>query len=198
MDVTTGQGDEGILEVGRVEVQVVGGHTRIGQGEDDHVGQLPRARHIDVPTVVLDVRHLGKPSEQGIVEGARRHEAHTLLHTGLSGQPLRRVNGNDPALVEECHPVAETLGLVHVVGDEEDRDTAVADRLDELPGVTPGLGIETGGHLVEHGDLGAPDEGEGDRDSLFEPARKRAVVGCCACPTVAEHRRSRRGRPVRR
>ena len=80
--------------------------------------------------------------------------------------------------VNDRHPVAEALGLVHEVRDQHDRRATVADRLDELPGDVTGARVEPGGHLVEKHDLGLADEGQGDEQPLPLPAgeaRKRSV-----------------------
>src|SRR5438874_8128059 len=54
----------------------------------------------------------------------------------------RRIERDDPALVHDRDPVAEDLGLIEVVRREENGRATVADRLDELPEISPRLCIE--------------------------------------------------------
>jgi hypothetical protein len=78
--------------------------------------------------------------------------------------------------VEERDAVTEPLGLLHEVGDQQDRDAALAHLLDQVPGVAAGLGIKAGRHLVEHGEPGPADERQGDRQALLLAAGERAIV----------------------
>jgi len=70
--------------------------------------------------------------------GADGLEADPLAALDSIGQPCRRVERDDPPAVDERDPVAEALGLVHEVGDQQDRDPSLPDDLDEVPGVAPG------------------------------------------------------------
>ena len=91
--------------------------------------------------------------------------------------PGGRVEGDDPARVDDGDPVAEPLGLLHEVGDQHDGDPAVADRLDQVPGVTAGLRVEPGGQLVEDRDPRVADQRQGDRQPLLLAARELAERG---------------------
>ena len=60
-----------------------------------------------------------------------------------------RVDGHDPALIDDGDAVA-VLGLVHVVGREEDGDVlAGLELVDVVPDRRAGLGVESDGWLVE-------------------------------------------------
>ena len=76
--------------------------------------------------------------------------------------------------VDDGEPVGEALGLFHEVGDEDDGHAAVADALDQVPGVAPGLRVEAGRQLVEDRDPRVPDERERDRQPLLLTARQLA------------------------
>jgi hypothetical protein len=54
---------------------------------------------------------------------------------------------------------------------------AGADALDQRPGVAPGLRVEAGGQLVEHGHLRAPGQRQRDRERLLLAAGQLAVPG---------------------
>ncbi len=127
-----------------------------------------------------DVRHgadLGQPGEDRIVERDRRPEAQSLLRVDLADDAGRRVEGDDLPGVDDGDPVGEPLGLLHEVGHQDDGHAAVADALDQVPGVTPGLRVEPGRQLVEDGDARVADEGQRDRQPLLLPARQLAEGG---------------------
>ena len=75
----------------------------------------------------------------------------------LFGRPV----GHDPAVVDDDDPVAEPLGLLHVVRRVEDRLPRVAQRLEALEDRVPALRVDAGRRLVEEEDLA--DRGGGPR-----------------------------------
>ena len=81
-------------------------------------------------------------------------------------------DGRHPAEMHDGHPAAEAVGLLHVVGGEEDRGAeAVAELLDMLPHGPPGHGVQAHRGLIQEedrrpvqhglGDLQAPDHAAG-------------------------------------
>ena len=84
----------------------------------------------------------------------------------------RGVDGDDAPRVDQRHPVAEVLSLLHVVGYQQGRDAPVTHRPDQVPGVAPGLRVQPGRQLVQHRDRRPPDQGERDRQSLLLSARE--------------------------
>jgi len=70
-------------------------------------------------------------------------------------------------VVDDDDAVGQLLGLVEVVGGEQHGHAVGSqvghDATDELAAG----GVDAGGGLVEEGDLGAPDEGEGEREPLL-------------------------------
>src|SRR5690606_4617114 len=101
-------------------------------------------------------------------------------HAPVPLEPLdegrRRALRDDPAAVDHDEPVAEPLGLVHEVGDEQHGHPGVAHPLDEVPGGAARRGVEPGGELVEHGHLRPADECEGDGQALLLTARQLAEL----------------------
>ena len=67
--------------------------------------------------------------------------------------PSGRVEGEDAAVVHDRDPVAELVGLLHVVRGEEDRLALVVELAEDLPEREAALRIEPGGRLVEEQDL---------------------------------------------
>ena len=92
--------------------------------------------------------------------------------------------GDDPAVVDDPDPVGELVGLLEVLGGEEDGDPLLAGEAGDLvPERRPALRVEPGRRLVEEEDPGAVDEGEGEVEAPFHPAR---VAGDLAVGGVGE------------
>ena len=79
------------------------------------------------------------------------------MPAGDAALELRRgALGDDAAVVEHRDPVGELVGLVEVLGGEEDRD-AVGDQLaDDLPHGAAAARVQAGGRLVEEDQPGSP------------------------------------------
>jgi hypothetical protein len=60
----------------------------------------------------------------------------------LLGKVRRLAEGDDPAPVDERHPVAEPLCLLYEMGDQHDRHPAVAHAFDQAPRLRARFGIE--------------------------------------------------------
>ena len=74
-----------------------------------------------------------------------------------------RVESDDLAGMDDRDPVAESLGLVDVVGREQDRDlVAVAQVSDHLEQLVADARVEADRRLVEEQHLGLGDERAGD------------------------------------
>jgi hypothetical protein len=82
-------------------------------------------------------------------------------------EPLRRVDVDDAAVLDDRHPVAQPLCLLHQMRRQEHRLAALADAAHELPDCAPRLGIETRRQLVEKHDLGLVDERQDDEEPLL-------------------------------
>jgi len=116
---------------------------------------------------VLEPVHAWELCQDPVLEGTARSEPHVVASPLALGETPRRVHRDDPAVIDDGDAIAQALGLVHEVSDEQNRDPAVSDVLDQPPGVTPGLGVEAGRQLVENGDPRIPDQGERDRQPLL-------------------------------
>ena len=80
-------------------------------------------------------------------------------------------------MVDDGDPVAQGLGLLHVVGGHDHRLAALADVAYDVPHGQTRLRVECGGQLVEEEQLGVVDEGQGDEDALALPAGEPGDVG---------------------
>ena len=78
-----------------------------------------------------------------------------------------------PAVGDIGDPVA-ALGLVHVVGADQDRDAAGGERVDLLPELAPRLRIDARGRLVEQQQLRLVEHAGGERQALLPAAGQLA------------------------
>ena len=85
----------------------------------------------------------------------------------------RRALGDDPPAVHDHQPVAELLGLVHVVRGEHQRDALLLEPEQPLPHEVAGLRVEAGGRLVEQQQLGLVDQRPGDGEPSLHAAGER-------------------------
>ena len=92
----------------------------------------------------------------------------------LALERVRRALGDDPAAVDDGQLRGQPVGLLEVVGGEQDRHPLVAgEALDLVPHVGPRLGVEAGGRLVEEEHAGAVDEAHGQVETALHAARVR-------------------------
>ena len=80
-------------------------------------------------------------------------------------------------VVHDRHPIAEPLGLVHVVGGEQDGAPVRLEAFDQLPELPAGLRIEAGGRLIQEEQLGVADQRAGQGQALLLAAGKRTHPG---------------------
>src|SRR6185436_10608646 len=80
--------------------------------------------------------------------------AERILEVGLGSDPSRqldgRADGAHGALVDECDAVAQRLGLLHVVGGEQDGQARLLEVVDAFPHARATHRIESDGRLVEN------------------------------------------------
>src|ERR1700761_1659118 len=94
---------------------------------------LPRSPVLRSPVLRPPVlRWSGRRSRRRGWRGARRSPG--------PRRPRSAPGGGAPASLDQRDPVAEPLGLVGVVGDEQHRDAVVAQFLHQPPAFTPGGG----------------------------------------------------------
>jgi hypothetical protein len=131
------------------------------------VDQHPVGQHLDA---IADAGHVGCAL---LVAAGRVAQLEHLPGGVLLDQRAGRTLGDDPAAVHHHEPVAELLGLVHVVRGEHERDAALLQPVEPVPQHVARLRVEAGGRLVEQQQLGLVDERAGDGDAPLHPARQR-------------------------
>ena len=91
-----------------------------------------------------------------------------------AGEPVGGVVGDDPAAGQDQHPVGQLLGLVEVMGGEQDRGALqVGESVHQLVELAAGLGVEAGRRLVEEQQLRAADDADRDVEPAALPAGER-------------------------
>ena len=84
------------------------------------------------------------------------------------------------AVVDDSDPVAELVGLLHIVRGEHDGDAFLSEAPNGFPHGDPALGIEACAGFIEEENFGAVRDRSGDLNTLSEPARELGRVGICA------------------
>ena len=81
--------------------------------------------------------------------------------------------GHDLALVDDHEPIAELLGLVHVVGRQQQRGALLLEAEQPVPEDVSRLGVEAGRRLVEQQHARVVDERPRDGEPPLHAARER-------------------------
>ena len=73
-------------------------------------------------------------------------------------------------MVHDRHPTRQLLGLLHVVGGQQDRLAGRVQLAEDLPQRDAALRVEAGGRLVEEQDLRSVEDRPGHHQPLCHPA----------------------------
>ena len=153
-------------------------------GHDLHVArrgrrqQVPRHRigihRLDEDAIAAD---LDRPdtgqARQGRLVGigeARPDRSAARQVPDLGGRPI----GHDPALPEQDDPVGVGVGLLEVVGGEQDRPAPLRVATDGGPEVAAALDVHPGGGLIEGHQRRVGQQGQGEPQALLLAARALA------------------------
>ena len=101
-------------------------------------------------------------------------------------------------MVHDRDAVAQPLGLLHVVGGQQDRAPARAKARDQIPELPPRLRIQARGRLVEEQQLGLADQRAGQRQPLALAAGELTDPGLGLLPELdqVDHLAGRRAAPI--
>ncbi len=160
-----GQGDEHVVEGGAAQAYVVDLDAPAVEFADDLGEQLGTARHGhgQFAGVLLD---RGLALAEAGEHLARGGDVLPLvdddLHALAAGTGLELVGGaagDDLAVVDHADVVREVVGLLQVLGGEEQGGAAGDQFLDDAPQLLAVAGVESGGRLVHEHHGWADDEG---------------------------------------
>ena len=104
----------------------------------------------------------------------------------LLDQASGRAGADDLAFVHDHQPVAELLGLVHVVGGDDQCHPFLLEAIEPIPEKVAGLGIESGGGLVEDQDLRPVDQTAGNRQPTLHAPRERLHLALAPIAELGE------------
>ena len=171
-DVDVVASGDGVVGTGRAEDEQ--DPERHGEGEERRLGVAPE-RPLVEPDLVEDQPAAGHQLMPSAVPTSSRY---TLSRLGWTSSrrgtaPTWRASSGrrhrtraDAAVLEDGDPVGQVLGLVEVVGREDDGRAQRPEVVDDRPAPSAGLGVEAGGGLVEEDQLGVA----GQRQREVEPA----------------------------
>jgi hypothetical protein len=114
--------------------------------------------------------HAGEDARGSPAAGFEHDVDRVAVELGLEG--LGRAAGDDPAVVDDGEVVGQVVGLLEIVGGQQDREPAVARQRGDLrPELGAGLGIEAGRRLVEEQHARVVDQPHRDVELAAHAAR---------------------------
>ncbi len=128
-----------------------------------------------------------------------RHRSTPSMASNRTARSLKRLRDElvdgahleDVAVVHDREPIAQDLGLLHVVRRQQDRPALRLEVEDEVPEGAPGGRVEAGRRLVEEDQLRVVDQRQGDRRAAGAARPTAPASGRCGA------RRARAGRSAR-
>ena len=144
-------------------------HVVAARGE--HAGEVLAVR------VALDDQHVTVAGDR--VAGRAQHllgaagvgHAHPEAGHALTEQVLDAPRGQQPALPQDAHRVADLLDLGEDVRAQQDRGPGLAELADEVADLADPGRVEAVGGLVEDEQVGLLHQGRRDRQALLHPQR---------------------------
>ncbi len=100
--------------------------------------------------------------------------------TASGGEVL--VDGDQLALADDSHTVGHFLGLLDIMGGEDDRGAVGAKLADQLPHVAAKLDVDSGGRLVEEQERGLVAQRLGDHHPALHAAGQEPHFGFALVP----------------
>ena len=148
------------------------------QGVDDAADQtvLPSIDHHPFPGLLHtdDARDF---TQQFLVERVLDFKGNPVLRPQRIDQFLGCVQGDDLAVIDDGHPVAQALRLLHEMRRQEDGRALFADAPHLLPHGPPCLWVQAGGQLIQEGQVRVVDQRQRDKDPLLLPTGKLGEMG---------------------
>ena len=135
---------------------------------DDGVDRLAEDRRAEAPGLLPDPRQHARGLGRLDLDAARVGR----VHLGARLQRLRRA-GHQQLRHVEVADLAAALGLVHVVGGDQERDPLRGQREQQVPQLAARDRIDAGGRLVEEDDARLVHQRGAQRQPLLPAARQQ-------------------------
>src|SRR5579863_4528809 len=102
--------------------------------------------------------------------------AHRKFHHMMSAQPVDQISGrsfgDDLAMIDNCQPVAQAFGLVHVMRGQQHRAAIALEDANDVPQLASALRIESRGRLIQKQNFRIADQRGRNRQTLPLPTRQ--------------------------
>src|ERR1019366_1728854 len=184
----SGKFDEGVLQRRPLDADVGQLHAvfvePLNHFDDDAGGAGGGDGNLHTPLVHGDLVGFGPARQRQIDQRGGGFDLDGGMGQRLFLNLARRADGDDAALIDDGHAVAEFLRLLDVVGGEEDGALLTAQVEHELVDFEAGLGVEAGGGLVEKEHLRVVEQGERQGEPLLLPAGEFAVLRVALLPEL--------------
>src|SRR5215467_3231109 len=131
--VMGGEGDKRVLQAGLLDPQLPGDDPLAGEQRDDRAEHVAAAGDLELVAVPQQAGDLGQREQRRLVYLGRRTEPDHLVLARAGGQVGRAAGGDHAAGVDDRDPVAQPLGFLHEVGDQDHGDPPVPDPGDQRP-----------------------------------------------------------------
>src|SRR5580692_3224777 len=82
-------------------------------------------------------------------------------------EALRRIDVDDPSMLDDGYAVAQTFGFLHQMSGQKDGLAALADAAHQIPDGAARLRVEAGGQLVEKDHFRVVDQRQGNKEALL-------------------------------
>src|ERR1700674_4765978 len=105
-------------------------------------------------------------------DGVVRGETAGSLRAVPVDKPLRRVNVDDPSVLDDCYPVAQPFGLFHQMSGQKHCLAALTDASHQIPDCPPRLRVQPGGQFVEKHHLRIVNQCKGNKEPLLLASRE--------------------------
>ena len=141
----------------------------------------------------------GTPATQRAVAVALDADAHLLgLAAAALAQLVDRAGGDEPAVLDDRHVLAQPLDELELVRGEDDGHAGVRALAQHAAHHVDAGRVEAGERLVEHEHLRVVDERDAELDALLVAERERldAVAGALARPSRSIQRSAARAAPA--
>src|SRR5579872_6391377 len=168
-----GQCEEDVLQVRQHGAEVGDPDPILGQTMDYLAHEVvPQPLNCELRAVAHHGLHLWDRAQAFFGERIVGGQDDGLRGAMTAHQLLRPANVDDLSMLDDCHAVAQALGLLHQMSGHENCFAAVADAAHQVPNRPTRLGVEPGGQLVQKHYFRIVDQSQGDEQPLFLSTRQ--------------------------